>query len=93
MKDSTDFQDFIAFHPGYYLRDYIETNGMTIENFAHKIGIDEETLTLLLKGELDLDVKTIDKIADVTNTSADFWLELQMDYDNLVASFKEKMDE
>ena len=38
MSNIIEFGNKIAFHPGYYIREYIDELGMTQEEFAMRLG-------------------------------------------------------
>ena len=38
MSNYVEFGNKIAFHPGYYIKEYIEEVGLTQEDFANRLG-------------------------------------------------------
>lgn len=80
MCNMREYKDTIAFHPGYYVAEYIETKRINHAEFAEKLGISENLLDKLLDGQLDVTDELARKIANVIGTSAAFWVNLQMAY-------------
>ena len=82
MSGSPDIEhnDMIAFHPGYYIKEIIESSGMHPEDFAERIGITADYLHKLLDGEEHLAADTAAKLSSLLGTSARYWLNLQESY-------------
>ena len=69
-------------HPGEILKElYIEPLGITITEFALKIGVRRATASDLVNGKSALTTKMAIKLAKAFNTSPDLWLGLQMQFD------------
>ena len=75
----------IAFHPGYYVRDAVEDSGLTLEDFARRLDITPEYLSLLIHGKQDLSVDIASKLSVMLGTSAAYWLNLQRTYGEIKA--------
>lgn len=54
MCNMREYKDTIAFHPGYYVAEHIETKRINHAEFAEKLGISENLLDKLLDGQLDV---------------------------------------
>ena len=80
----------LAIHPGYYLKEYIETVGFTQDDFAKRLGTTPKNLCCLLKGEQSLSPDMAARISRVIGTSIQVWLNLQNHYDELVMKFKQE---
>ena len=39
-----EYEELIAFHPGYYVKDYIEDQGITQEELAKKLNLKEKNI-------------------------------------------------
>ena len=88
MSNYIEYNDTIAFHPSYYIKEIIDDMGITQEDFAKRLGTTPKNLSILLKGEQDLSIEIAMRLARMLNTSVDYWLNLQGQYDALVAEFK-----
>ena len=95
MSNYIEYDDKIAFHPGYYIEEIIEESGLTQEDFARRLGIPSKifegpskNLSLLIRGEQNLSIDIAMKLSRMTGTSVSLWLNLQDAYDVLIAEFK-----
>ena len=77
MSSYIEHNDMIAFHPGYYIKEIIESSGM---HPAERIGITADYLHKLLDGEEHLSADTTAKLSSLLGTSASYWLNLQESY-------------
>lgn len=68
------------FHPGIYVKDAIDTLGMSSKEFSFRTGISERTLSSIItcKGRLTFDVAY--KLSSFFDNSVDFWLNLDNNY-------------
>jgi addiction module HigA family antidote len=48
---------------------------------ARALGVSDARLSMLLNGRFRITAETALRLAPVTNTQAQYWLQLQMDYD------------
>jgi addiction module HigA family antidote len=48
---------------------------------ARALGVSDARLSMLLNGRFRITAETALRLAHVTNTPAQYWLQLQMDYD------------
>lgn len=68
--------------PGEVLRElYIEPLGITITEFAIKIGVRRATASDLINGKSAITPKMAIKLGKAFKTSPDMWLGLQMQFD------------
>lgn len=80
MKE--DIKMFNPPHPGEVLKElYIEPLGITITEFALKIGVRRATASDLINAKSALTPKMAIKLAKAFKTSPDMWLGLQMQFD------------
>ena len=58
MSNYIEYNDKIAFHPGYYLKEIVEASGLTQADFARRMDTTPKNLSILLKGEqaISLDI-------------------------------------
>lgn len=83
MSNYREYNDSIAFHPGYYIKELIDESGLTNEDFARLLDIMPDNLTLLIMGEQKLSADIAMKLSEMTGTSVNYWLNLQSTYDSL----------
>lgn len=77
-----EYDDIIAFHPGYYVKEIIEDLEMNQCEFAKRLEITDKTLSKLLSGEAPLSKEIAKKISQMFGTSVEVWLELQKKYED-----------
>ena len=87
MSKYIEFDGRIAFHPAYYIEEIIEQSGLTQEDFAKRLDTTPKNLSDLLKGEQRLSVDMAMKLSRMLDTSINYWLNLQSNYDALMAEF------
>ncbi len=83
MSIYREYNDSIAFHPGYYIKELIDESRLTNEDFARLLDIMPDNLTLLIMGEQKLSADIAMKLSEMTGTSVNYWLNLQSTYDSL----------
>jgi len=85
MSNYIEYEDKIAFHPGYYIHELTKQSGLTLEEYAGKIGISAETLQSLIQGELSLTMDIAGKLSQAEGTSVNYWMNLQKTYDSVLS--------
>lgn len=88
MSNYIEYNDTIAFHPGYYIKEIVETSGLTQEDFAKRLDTTPKNLSMLIRGEQSLSIDIAIKLSRMIGTSVNYWLNLQSLYDTLIAEFK-----
>ena len=88
MSNYIEYNDTIAFHPGYYIKEIVEESGLTQEDFAKRLDTTPKNLSLLISGEQSLSIDIAMKLSRMLGTSVNYWLNLQNSYDALIAEFK-----
>lgn len=63
--------------PGEHLRDIIDENSVTQQEFADALGITRRRLNEILNGRRGITPDTALRLSRVLNTSAELWLRLQ----------------
>ena len=76
-----EYKNKIAFHPGYYINEYIEDSGLSQDAFAKRLGTTAKNLSILLRGEQSISKDIAIKLSNLLNTSIEYWLNLQQSYD------------
>lgn len=88
MSNYIEYNDTIAFHPGYYIKEIVDGSGLTQEDFAKRLDTTPKNLSLLIRGEQSLSIDIAMKLSRMIGTSVSYWLNLQNAYDALIAEFK-----
>lgn len=86
MSNFIEFNDKIAFHPGYYIKEFVEESHLTREDYAGLMDIAPETLSNLINGDQNISVDIASKLARMLGTSETYWLNLQQSYDEMKAA-------
>ena len=87
MGNYIEYDDKIAFHPGYYLKEIVDESGLTQEDFAKRLGTTPKNLSILVRGEQSLSIDIATKISRMMGTTVAYWLGLQQAYDEKLAEF------
>lgn len=90
MSNYIEYDDRIAFHPGYYIKEIIDESGLTQRDFAYRLDTTPKNLSLLIRGEQSLSIDIAMKLSRMMGTSVSYWLNLQNAYDALIAEFKSR---
>ena len=69
-----------AFHPGYFVKQIIEDEGVTQDEFAARLGITSKTLSELVNGKINLSKEVAEALSSMLGTSVEMWLNLQKKY-------------
>jgi addiction module HigA family antidote len=80
-------------HPGRILKqECLEPLGMSITEASLKLGISRTTLSEVVNGRAGISPTMALKLAKAFNTSPEFWLKMQMQYDLAKARNTAKLD-
>lgn len=88
MSNYIEYNDKIAFHPGYYIKEIIDEIGLTQEDFAKRLDTTPKNLSLLVRGEQRLSIDIAVKLSRMLGSGVNYWLNLQNTYDALIAEFR-----
>jgi addiction module HigA family antidote len=66
-------------HPGHYLSEIIRPERK--KDFAKRLGVSRQTLWELLNEKQRVELAMAERLARVTDKSARFWLQMQLDFD------------
>ena len=77
----------VLFHPGYYIKEIIDSEGYSVKEFADKLNISEEDLIKVLDGELNISCGLASKLSLVLGTSTEYWLNIQDTYSSSVGKY------
>lgn len=92
MSNYIEYNDSIAFHPGYYIKELIDESGLTQEDFAKRLDTTPKNLSKLIRGEQSLSIDIAMKLSRMIGTSVNYWLNLQSMYDSLIAEFNSEQE-
>ncbi len=81
MSTIVEYENIIAFHPGYYIADIIEDRGIRQSEFAYRMGISSAMLNNIVNGRSGISCDIAKKLSVMLETSADVWLNLQDIYE------------
>ncbi|MBQ1421451.1 MAG: HigA family addiction module antidote protein [Firmicutes bacterium] len=87
MSNYFEFNDKVAFHPGYYIKEIVDESGLTQEDFAKRLGTTPKNLSILIRGEQSLSIEMASKLSRMLGTSVGYWLGLQQAYNEMYAEF------
>ncbi len=89
MSNYLRYKNKMAFHPGYFIEDFINFYGITQKDFADRVGTTPKNLCLLIKGDQALTMDMAKKLSSVTNMSVEMWMNIQRSFDEM----KEAIDD
>lgn len=84
MRKRYEFTPDYAVVPGETLQDTIESLDMTQAEFALRMGMTEQSLVRIIKGEQKITHETAQKLELVTGVSNEFWINLEAQYQKQV---------
>lgn len=74
------YEELIAFHPGYYIKEMIEDLAITQDELAKRLDTTGKTVSELLNGRINLTDEMALRLSIVFDTSVDMWLNLNKSY-------------
>lgn len=80
MSTYIELGNKVAFHPGYYIQEFLKEESLSQEEFSKKYNISLE----VIKGEQSLSIDIAKTLSNIVGTSIEYWLNLQKEYDKLV---------
>lgn len=75
-----EYKELIAFHPGYYVKDYIDDQSITQEELAKRLQTTPKYVSDLVNGRINLTDEMVLKLSIVFGTSTTMWLNLNQRY-------------
>lgn len=78
--NKAEYKGLITFHPGYYVRDYIDELGITQEELAKRLETTPKYVSDLVNGKINLTEEMVLKLSIVFGTSTTLWLNLNQRY-------------
>lgn len=92
MSNISEYNEIVAFHPGYYIAEIIEDMGISQNEFATRLGTNTKTLSYLLNGQANVTNDLAKKLATMMGTSSEVWLNLQKTYDQKLIEIQQAKD-
>lgn len=92
MSNYIEYNDKIAFHPGYYIEEIVEESGLTQAEFSKRLGTTPKNLSILIRGEQNLSIDMAVKLSRMLGTTIEYWLALQMTYNKMQAEFQSDLE-
>ena len=72
MNNYIEYNDRVAFHPGYYIKEIVEQSGLTQKDFAKRLDTTPKNLSLLIRGEQNLSIDIAMKLSRMIGTSVNY---------------------
>ncbi len=73
---------FNPMHPGEVLKEsYLEPIGLSVTEAAKRLGVARKTLSELINAKSDISVEMAYKLSKACDTTAKFWINMQVNYD------------
>lgn len=69
-----------AFHPGFYIKKYLDARGMKQSELANRLNVSEKVVSNLVHGEINLTDDLAEGLSLVFGTSVDLWMNLNKIY-------------
>ena len=76
-------------HPGETLKEVMEDRNMSQQELAYRTGVTPKHISTVLNGEKNITSSFAKKLEYAFNIDAEFWMNLQADYDNELLEFNE----
>jgi len=76
-------------HPGETLKEVMEDRNMSQQELAYRTGVTPKHISTVLNGEKNITSSFAKKLEYAFNIDAEFWMNLQADYDNELLKFDE----
>ena len=76
-------------HPGETLKEVMEDRNMSQQELAYRTGVTPKHISTVLNGEKNITSSFAKKLEYAFNIDAEFWMNLQADYDNELLEFDE----
>ncbi len=85
----TEYNDIVAIHPGYYIKNEIEQLGISQDEFAISLGTTGKYVSDLVNGKASISQESAIKLSKRLGTSSDVWLNLQHEYSMQITKIME----
>ena len=88
----TTFQPNIAIHPGETLEDLLEEFSMSQIDLSKRTGLTPKTINEIVRGKSSITSETALKLSTVFNTSAEFWNNLDRQYQDTLSRLEQEKE-
>lgn len=68
-------------HPGILIKDNIDTLGISITEFAFKLGLSGQIVSRIINQKAGISVEMALKLGKAFKTTPEFWINMQIQYD------------
>lgn len=92
MNNMLEYNDIIAFHPGYYIAEIIEEMDISQDEFAKRMGTTGKTVSKLINGKANISNDIANKLSIMLGTSVELWQNLQNTYDQKLIEIQQEKD-
>lgn len=75
-----EYKDLIAFHPGYYVKEMLEYEGMSQDELSKRLQTSGKNVSDLINGKANLSDEMAMNLSIVFGTSVSLWLNLNQKY-------------
>ena len=89
MSNYFEYNNKIAFHPGYYIKEIIDDSGYNQKEYAIRLNTTAKNLSCLINGEQSISFDMADKLYRITGIEVNTWFNLQNKYDAAVKEYEE----
>ncbi|MCK5177697.1 MAG: HigA family addiction module antidote protein [Candidatus Aenigmarchaeota archaeon] len=79
-------------HPGILIKDNIDTLGISVTEFAFKLGVSRQIVSKIINRRAGISTEMALKLGKAFSTSPDVWLGMQIQYDLAQAKQKTNLD-
>ena len=76
----TESKTYIATPPGFTIKEMMEDQGKSLQEFAHLMGLSEEDAAALIEGEAQLTDAVAARLEAALGMNTRFWLGLERNY-------------
>ena len=75
--NNKEYENIIAFHPGFYIEEIIEELEMTQDEFAKRLDVSAKTISKLINAQISLSDELASKMSIMLGISAETLINLQ----------------
>ncbi|MEE0830992.1 MAG: HigA family addiction module antitoxin [Longicatena sp.] len=75
-----EYQEILAFHPGYYIKDYMDDYQLSQEELAKRLQTTPKYISDLVNGRINLTDEMVFRLSNLFGTSTKLWLNLNQKF-------------
>jgi len=80
MTNKLEYKELLIFHPGYYIKEIIDGQGITQEELSKRLQTTPKYVSDLVNGRINLTDEMVLKLSNLFGTSTTLWLNLNQKY-------------